>query len=258
MWQQAKKKSYCEEKDPNKHHPLIQCAELILPWLTPEELACISLTCKTLSQFSKNITLQRSSDASRSLENLPIPFHNPVDHRPYAFFHYTSSQILHSQSPQRQSWGSSRFAASLWPVRESVSVCDCDCDCEGCEQGGASGCGLLGLDKLEMGIMSECGPSCECGLDCRNRLTQRGLSVKLKILRDERKGWGLYADQLIRRGQFVCEYAGICFLSPINVIHCVIAAINLYSWQSWILLMWHFSEDIGVILSHLIDNIGLS
>lgn len=116
-------------------------------------------------------------------------------------------------------------------------MCDCDCDCEGCEQGGASGCGLLGLDKLEMGIMSECGPSCECGLDCRNRLTQRGLSVKLKILRDERKGWGLYADQLIRRGQFVCEYAGICFLSPINVIHCVIAAINLYSWQSWILLM---------------------
>ncbi|KAJ9131865.1 hypothetical protein P3X46_034772 [Hevea brasiliensis] len=207
MCEQAKKKSnWEEEEDPNKHHPLIHCAELILPWLTPQELACISLTCKSLSQFSKKITIQRSFDASRSLENLPVPFHNAVDHRPYAFFLYAPSQILPSQSPQRQPWGSSRFAASMCPVGESVS--GCDCDCEACEQGGASGCELLGLDELEMGIMSECGLSCECGLDCRNRLTQRGLSVKLKILRDEKKGWCLYADQLIRQGQFVCEYAG--------------------------------------------------
>lgn len=39
-------------------------------------------------------------------------------------------------------------------------------------------------------------------------MTQGGVSVQLKIVKDERKGWGLRAGELIRRGQFVCEYAG--------------------------------------------------
>lgn len=39
-------------------------------------------------------------------------------------------------------------------------------------------------------------------------MTQRGISVRLKIMRDEKKGWGLYADELIQEGAFVCEYAG--------------------------------------------------
>ncbi|RVW90310.1 Histone-lysine N-methyltransferase SUVR3 [Vitis vinifera] len=55
--------------------------------------------------------------------------------------------------------------------------------------------------------MSECGPGCGCGLNCENRVTQRGVSVGLKIVRDEKKGWGLHAAQFIPKGQFVCEYA---------------------------------------------------
>lgn len=46
------------------------------------------------------------------------------------------------------------------------------------------------------------------GVVCSNRLTQRGVLVKLKIVRDGKKGWGLFADQMICQGQFICEYAG--------------------------------------------------
>ncbi|XP_065851948.1 histone-lysine N-methyltransferase SUVR3 [Euphorbia lathyris] len=208
---EKKKKSQGEEDEnqfPNNHSPLIQCGELILPWLTPPELACIAFTCKALSQTSKTITLQRSFDASRSFENRPIPFHNALNYPPYAYFLYTPSLLLASESPQRQPWGFSRSDGSRIPPRKNLLKWECGCDCEGCEQEGEDGRGFLDLEEMELGIMSECGPSCGCGLDCGNRLTQRGVSVKLKIVREEKKGWSLYADQLIPQGQFVCEYSG--------------------------------------------------
>ncbi|KAJ6763258.1 HISTONE-LYSINE N-METHYLTRANSFERASE SETMAR [Salix purpurea] len=190
--QQQEPPAAAANKSNRKDPPLIQCADLILPWLTPRELANISTTCKTLSQISKSITLRRTLDASRFLENHPIPFLNPNNQHPYAYFLYTPSQLLPSQSPLRQPWGSQLDRDSLGRHR-------------GCEEGG-TGWEFLGLE--EMGIMTECGPGCGCGLECSNRLSQRGVSVKLNIVRDGKKGWGLFADQMICQGQFICEYAG--------------------------------------------------
>ncbi|KAM7262376.1 hypothetical protein ACFE04_021453 [Oxalis oulophora] len=45
--------------------PFVQCAELILPWITPVELANISLTSKPLHKISFSITTQSSLNASR-------------------------------------------------------------------------------------------------------------------------------------------------------------------------------------------------
>lgn len=59
-----------------------------------------------------------------------------------------------------------------------------------------------------MGSLRECGANCLCGMECANRKTQRGIRVRLKIVRDLNKGWGLHADQVLRRGEFICEYAG--------------------------------------------------
>ncbi|KAE8099747.1 hypothetical protein FH972_017703 [Carpinus fangiana] len=205
-----------EVEELNSSRAFLQCLELILPWLTSQELANVSLTSKSLNQISKSITHRRSSDASRSSENLPIPFQNTADDRPYAYFIYTPSQILPSFASQfrRQSWGSGGSSAGpnsagrlcVEPVSlvdelgESVS----GCDCQSCEDDDRCPCiGLNGSD-----VASECGPSCGCGLECRKRLTQRGVSLRLKIVRDRRKGWGLFADQFIGKGQFVCEYAG--------------------------------------------------
>ncbi|KAK8589832.1 hypothetical protein V6N13_088644 [Hibiscus sabdariffa] len=219
------------------NHAFFQSAGLILPWLTPQELANVSLTCKTLHQIAHPITLHRSLDASRSFENLPIPFHNTVDQYPYAYFIYTASQIIPSSSSSssslnRQFWGpnstqspvvpgSSSSGAEMGCAHDSmnrpgaswVSVVDeSGCDCEKCEkvsEDNVIGCPCMELEGDEgMGIMSECGPSCGCRLECGNRVSQRGIRVKLKIVRDVRKGWGLYAAQCIQRGQFVCEYSG--------------------------------------------------
>lgn len=193
----------------------LQCFELILPWLTPQELANVSLTSKCLYQIAQSITLRRSSDASRSYENLPIPFHNTVDNHPYAYFIYTPSQILPAFSSQFQcqSWGSSFSAGPNSVSRlflEPATLVDdsgesaSGCDCERCED--QVGCPCIGLEGVD--VASECGLWCGCGLECGNRLTQRGVSIRMKIVRDRRKGWGLYADQFIEKGQFVCEYAG--------------------------------------------------
>ncbi|KAL3693396.1 hypothetical protein R1sor_007047 [Riccia sorocarpa] len=54
----------------------------------------------------------------------------------------------------------------------------------------------------------ECGPACACHSDCKCRVSQHGVSVKLKVVRSRYKGWSLRANQDIGRGTFVCEYAG--------------------------------------------------
>lgn len=218
-----------EVDEEQKQNQFLQWAHLILPWLTPVELANLSLTCKSLFQISKFITVSRSLDASRSLENFPIPFHNAVDKTPYAHFIYTPSQIMlpprPSQFPPRQFWASTNATAAAAEPNSSLSRLGVEsaslvgeseenesgCDCEECFEVGSSdgvfGCPCFsGLE--EVGIVSECGPSCGCGSECGNRLTQRGISVRLKIVRSVNKGWGLCADQCIKQGQFICEYAG--------------------------------------------------
>lgn len=181
-----------------------QCSELILPWLTSSELAPVSLTCTFLCQISKSITIRRSSDASRSLESLPIPFHNSIDSRQYAYFFYTPSQLL-SPPPKRQPWGSNRDSAlgSSIPLGLGTLSEVRGCNCHRC----GSDCPCLRLEGLEE-VASECGPSCGCELGCGNRASQGGISIRLKIVRDLKKGWGLFANEAIKSGQFVCEYAG--------------------------------------------------
>ncbi|XP_010463834.1 PREDICTED: histone-lysine N-methyltransferase SUVR3-like [Camelina sativa] len=194
----------------------LRCADLILPWLNPQELAVVSQTCKALSLISKSITTHRSHDAARFFENIAIPFRNSVDSQRYAYFIYTPFQIPASSLPSRQWWGSeSTRPSDLDSVSEvgrfGVSLVDesgermCGCECERCEEGY---CKCLAFTAGMEEIANECGSGCGCGSDCSNRVTQKGISVGLKVVRDEKKGWCLYADQLIKQGQFICEYAG--------------------------------------------------
>lgn len=206
------------DKDKDRHNgsqsSFFDCAELVLPWLTPLELANTSLTCKSLHRISKSITTLRSSDASRTFENLPIPFLNSIDTQPYAFFLYTPAQIpSSSSSPQRQSWGwSSSSHEPNWVAPFGAEMLRLvgggGCGCRDYCGNGDGRCPCSSLHGLE-DVVSECGPSCGCGSECGNRSTQRGVSVKTMIVRDEKKGWCLCADELISRGRFVCEYAGL-------------------------------------------------
>ncbi|KAK1426136.1 hypothetical protein QVD17_14805 [Tagetes erecta] len=188
-------------------------AAYILPYLPPAELSSISLTCKTLNLIAKSITVTRSSDASRNFEKHPTPFINNVDNHPYAYFTYTPTQIIISTNASfPQPWGS--FSHPRPDPRpdtvgylkvEDVCRCEYECECERVD-GDLIMC-PCSKQKLS-GLIWECGSGCNCGSKCRNRVSQGGVFVRLKIVRSVRKGWGLHADEFVKCGEFVCEYAG--------------------------------------------------
>ncbi|KAK9682105.1 hypothetical protein RND81_10G050700 [Saponaria officinalis] len=205
MEKMSRSSSKCKDDTP----PFLHIANLIIPWLTPQELSSLSCTCHTLSHLCKLISTVRSSDASRSFETHPIPFINTVDSRPYAFFLYTPTQLI-SPNFSRQFWG---FPANPNPTlnfnfKLSLDFGGNGCDCgEKCEIHDDCPCSLLRYGDGAQ-VITECGLSCDCDSSCLNRVTQNGISVKLKIVRVTKKGWGLFADQFISSGEFVCEYAG--------------------------------------------------
>lgn len=55
----------------------------------------------------------------------------------------------------------------------------------------------------------ECNKSCKCfGRFCGNRLVQFGSRKNLKIINAGEKGFGLTTSSRIKKGNFICEYAG--------------------------------------------------
>ena len=60
----------------------------------------------------------------------------------------------------------------------------------------------------------ECTLASGCGMECKNRLVQRGPNFRLEVIRcmerESRfvKGWGVRSPDFIPRGSFICEYIG--------------------------------------------------
>jgi euchromatic histone-lysine N-methyltransferase len=57
-------------------------------------------------------------------------------------------------------------------------------------------------------MIDECGPTCPCFPNCKNRVSQTGLKVRLEVFKTKDRGWGLRSWDPIRAGTFICEYAG--------------------------------------------------
>lgn len=60
-------------------------------------------------------------------------------------------------------------------------------------------------------LIYECNSNCSCSTNkCPNRLVQHGVSLPLQIFKsDSGFGWGVRSHtRRIRKGEFVCEYAG--------------------------------------------------
>ncbi|KAK6139757.1 hypothetical protein DH2020_026517 [Rehmannia glutinosa] len=180
-----KRRQYKRTSDPLPQKAFFRCAAIVLPYLNPTELASISSTCKTLYQISTLITSRRTSDASGGFENLPIPFLNPIagDSQPYSYFLYTPTQTLLVGPDSRRPWGSDDDARSR---RDSGRADPFLFRIEG-----ASGC--------------ECARAAAIAA---RAWRPTGVTIRLKMVKDERKGWGLYAAEFIPTGKFVCEYAG--------------------------------------------------
>ena len=54
----------------------------------------------------------------------------------------------------------------------------------------------------------ECNDVCACALSCPNRVVQRGLAFKLKVVQTQNRGFGVEVLQKIFKGDYVIDYAG--------------------------------------------------
>ncbi|XP_043501899.1 histone-lysine N-methyltransferase SETMAR [Polistes fuscatus] len=95
---------------------------------------------------------------------------------------------------------------------ESVftSGCSCTLECSECTctRGSANYINdCIIEEKLSVPIL-ECNPYCTCSQNCGNRLVQRGPLNSLQVINVDKKGLGLITTKFIKKGQFICEYAG--------------------------------------------------
>ncbi|CBI32864.3 unnamed protein product, partial [Vitis vinifera] len=140
-------------------------------------------------------------DLTSGAENLPVSLVNDVDdEKGPAYFTYFPSL---------------RYSKPVNLTEPSFS-----CNCQGGCLPGNSNCSCIkknggyipynvaGVLVNNKSLIYECGPCCSCPINCRNRISQAGLKVRLEVFKTKDKGWGLRSWDPIRAGAFICEYAG--------------------------------------------------
>ncbi|XP_006644882.1 histone-lysine N-methyltransferase, H3 lysine-9 specific SUVH1-like [Oryza brachyantha] len=140
-------------------------------------------------------------DLSSGAENLPVCLINDVNSEkgPGHFNYITQVKYLKPLSSMKPFQGCG-----------CLSVClpgDNNCVCAQHNGGDLpySSSGLLVCRKL---MVYECGESCQCSFNCRNRVSQKGVRIHFEIFRTTNRGWGLRSWDPIRAGSFICEFVG--------------------------------------------------
>ncbi|XP_069822737.1 histone-lysine N-methyltransferase SETMAR [Dendropsophus ebraccatus] len=94
-----------------------------------------------------------------------------------------------------------------------VTIQGCECQGKQCLPGECA-CLPHGQNYLDHRLHSaqkpilECNVLCHCRETCVNRETQQGLQFQLQVCEVPGKGWGLFTQENIPSGRFVCQYAG--------------------------------------------------
>ncbi|XP_071980981.1 histone-lysine N-methyltransferase EHMT1 isoform X2 [Engystomops pustulosus] len=145
-------------------------------------------------------------DISRGYENVPIPCINGEDAEP---------------CPINYKYVSQNCVTSPLNVDRNIThlqycVCIDDCSSSNCMCGqlsmrcwyDKSGRLLPEFNMVEPPLIFECNHACSCWRNCRNRVVQNGLKVRLQLFRTKNMGWGVRSLQEIPMGTFVCEYVG--------------------------------------------------
>ncbi|KAJ4720473.1 histone-lysine N-methyltransferase, H3 lysine-9 specific SUVH1-like [Melia azedarach] len=140
-------------------------------------------------------------DLSSGAETVPVALVNDVDNeKGPAYFTYFAT-VKYSRS---------------FRLTQPIFGCDCrsacgpgnpNCSCLQ-KNGGNFPYTTNGILVSRKPLIYECGPSCPCFRDCKNRVSQTGLKVRLDVFKTKDRGWGLRSLDPIRAGTFICEYAG--------------------------------------------------
>uniref|UniRef100_A0A8D2JAS7 [histone H3]-lysine(9) N-methyltransferase n=1 Tax=Varanus komodoensis TaxID=61221 RepID=A0A8D2JAS7_VARKO len=147
-----------------------------------------------------------SRDVARGYENVPIPCVNSVDDEP---------------CPDDYKYISENCETSTMNIDRNIThlqhcTCQDDCSSSNCLCGQLSircwydkdGRLLQEFNKIEPPLIFECNQACTCWRNCKNRVVQSGIKVRLQLYRTAKMGWGVRALQTIPQGTFICEYVG--------------------------------------------------
>ncbi|WCJ39256.1 Histone-lysine N-methyltransferase H3 lysine-9 specific SUVH1 [Euphorbia peplus] len=140
-------------------------------------------------------------DLTSGVESLPVSLVNDFDEEkgPAYFTYFPSVKYLKSFKLTEPSYGCT--------CRSACAPGDLNCSCIR-KNGGDFPYTSNGLLVGRRPLVHECGPSCPCGPNCKNKVSQNGSKLRLEVFRTKDRGWGLRSWDPIRAGTFVCEYAG--------------------------------------------------
>ncbi|XP_058080002.1 histone-lysine N-methyltransferase, H3 lysine-9 specific SUVH1 [Magnolia sinica] len=140
-------------------------------------------------------------DISSGAENLPVCLVNDVDEEkgPTHFSYITTVKYLKPISSMKLIMGC--------PCHSVCMPGDANCSCS-LKNGGVPPYSSNGLLTRRKALMYECGSSCMCSINCRNRVSQKGIRFRFEIFKTRDRGWGLRSWDPIRAGSFICEYTG--------------------------------------------------
>ncbi|KAK9266549.1 hypothetical protein L1049_001593 [Liquidambar formosana] len=159
---------------------------------------------KSIQQWKDGVTSRVGvilPDLTSGAESLPVSLVNDVDGEKGPA-HFTYFPSLKYSNPVNSV--------------QSSSICACQAGCLSGDphclcakkNGGYLPYTANGVLVNRKSLINECGPSCSCPPNCRNRASQGGLKVRLEVFKTKDKGWGLRSWDPIRAGAFICEYAG--------------------------------------------------
>ncbi|KAL4332574.1 hypothetical protein GQ457_07G019230 [Hibiscus cannabinus] len=140
-------------------------------------------------------------DLTSGAESTPVSLVNEVDdEKGPAYFTYSPTV---------------KYSESFKLVQPSYA-----CNCHDACQPGNSNCSCIGKNggnfpytsngvlACRKSMIYECGPSCPCIRNCKNRVIQTGLKAHFEVFKTRDRGWGLRSWDRFRAGTFICEYAG--------------------------------------------------
>ncbi|CAO2833089.1 unnamed protein product [Amaranthus hypochondriacus] len=140
-------------------------------------------------------------DLTSGAESLPVALVNDIDdvRGPPYFTYLRSVKYSKSLNLSEPTYGCN--------CHSSCAAGDLNCSCIRKNSGDFpyTANGVLVSRKP---MVYECGPSCPCFTNCKNRVSQSGLKVRLEVFKTKDRGWGLRSWDPIRSGTFICEFAG--------------------------------------------------
>lgn len=152
-------------------------------------------------------------DFARQRERYPLPIYNTIDsnRRDYAppRFRYLTSHI-YVNSP------SNKHATVPFPTPTvtkteccNKATCPPTTECRGdrCHCVHKHTPSSHQEHRVIVGTDYSCHEGCDCSRNCGNRLLL-GIHVKVKIVKDDCRGYCVVADQDISAGSYICEYIG--------------------------------------------------